>query len=103
QTYNETLTVRASGAITITKAVDKAHNGVVVIDGRKTFHNGVYAGGRNHVTIDGLIIKNITDAGISIKNATASVIVQNNSVYSGDPGGGNARGYDVRGSVGSNS
>lgn len=104
QTYTQTLDVgaggNAGGAVTIKKGVDAGHDGSVIIDGGNTLAHGIILNGRNNVTIDGFSIRNIADAGISVKNVTAGVVVQNNSVYSGDPGGGNARGYDVRNSVG---
>jgi hypothetical protein len=104
-TYNDTLEVGASGssaggAITITKGVDPGHNGAVVIDGQNNLSNGVEMYGQSYVVIDGLSIRNIANAGVSVKNSSAGVVLQNNDVYSGDPGGGNARGYDVRSSVG---
>jgi hypothetical protein len=92
----------AAGDITITKGVDPGHNGTVIIDGQEFRPNGVSDVGYNYVAISGLAVRNITDAGFSVKDVSAGVVVQNNSVYSGDSGGGNARGYDVRNSVGQN-
>src|SRR5579872_4090477 len=67
QTYNETLTVGASGsaagAITITKGTDPGHNGNVVIDGGNTLANGVAMYGQNYVVVNGLSVQNISDAG----------------------------------------
>jgi len=74
----------------------------VIIDGNTNLANGVYDNGYNYVTVNGLNIRNITDAGISVRNVIAGVVIENNSVYSGNPNGGNARGYDVRNSVGQN-
>lgn len=106
QTYRETLTVGASGslagAITITKGVDPGHNGDVIIDGGGTRASGVVLYDRDHVVVSDLDVRNITSTGFSVKYANAGVVLQGNSVYSGDPGGGNARGYDVRNSVGPN-
>jgi Ca2+-binding RTX toxin-like protein len=104
QTYQETLAVGASGSsgslITITAGVDPGHNGTVIIDGQNTRANGVVVNSHNYVDVEHLSIRNIADAGISVKNATAGVVIEHNDVYSGDPGGGNARGYDVRNSSG---
>src|SRR6185312_2524985 len=106
QIYNETMMIGAGGSaagdITITKGVDPGHNGTVIIDGQEFRPNGVSDVGYNYVAISGLAVRNITDAGFSVKDVSAGVVVQNNSVYSGDSGGGNARGYDVRNSVGQN-
>lgn len=102
--YKETLSVGTSGSsglpVTITKGVDAGHNGQVIIDGQNVRGNGVAMSGRNHVEVEKLSIRNHSDAGVSVKNATAGVVIENNDVYSGDPGGGNARGYDVRNSNG---
>ena len=104
KTYKETLSVGTSGSsglpVTITKGVDAGHNGQVIIDGQNVRGNGVAMSGRNHVEVEKLSIRNHSDAGVSVKNATAGVVIENNDVYSGDPGGGNARGYDVRNSNG---
>jgi hypothetical protein len=104
QTYQETLAVGASGSsgslITITAGIDARHNGTVIIDGQHTRANGVVLNSRNYVGVEHLSIRNHADAGISVKSATAGVVIENNDVYSGDPGGGNARGYDVRNSAG---
>ena len=103
QTYRETLTVEKSGAagkpITITAGVDAGHDGTVIIDGQNARYNGVVINSQNHVEVDGLSIRNHANAGVSVKYATAGVVIENNDVYSGDPGGGNARGYDVRNSA----
>ncbi len=104
QTYNETLTVGASGSaagsITITKGTDPGHDGDVIIDGGNSRYNGVELYDRDYVTVSDLNVQNIANAGFSVKYASAGVVLENNSVYSGNPGGGNARGYDVRNSVG---
>jgi Fibronectin type III domain/Right handed beta helix region len=104
QTYNETLTVGASGTsgnpITITKGVDAGHNGTVILDEQNTRWNGVYSTGKSWLTIQNLSVRNITDAGISVRGIAGGVIVQNNNVYSGGSGTNNARGYDIRDSSG---
>jgi hypothetical protein len=106
QVHRETLTVGASGSsagqVTISRGLDPGHNGQVIIDCENARWNGVWMNSRNNVTIDGLTIRNVTDAGIGVRYSTAGVLIRNNSVYSGDPGGGNARGYDVRGCTGPN-
>ncbi|HZH27651.1 MAG TPA: choice-of-anchor Q domain-containing protein [Azospirillaceae bacterium] len=104
RTYTETLNVGASGAagapITIAKSTEPGHNGPVVIDGQNSRYYGVVVNGRNHVEIENFSIRNHSEAGVSVKYATAGVVIENNDVYSGDPGGGNARGFDVRNSSG---
>jgi hypothetical protein len=104
QTYFETLTVGASGSstgmITITKGIDAGHDGTVIIDGQNTLPNGVYLYGHNYVDVRNLFVRNISDAAIVVKYATADVIIDYNTTYSGDPGGGNARGIDVRNNIG---
>ena len=104
QTYRETLTVGASGAagapITIKAATDPGHDGPVVIDGQNSRAAGVVLSARNHVEVEHLSVRNHAGAGFSVKGATAGVVIEHNDVFSGDPGGGNARGYDVRNSVG---
>ena len=104
RTYSETLTVGASGAagapITIAEATDPGHDGEVVISGGNMRDNGVVVDGRDHVVVRDLAVENITEAGFRVRGASAGVVLEGNSVYSGDPGGGNARGYDVRNSVG---
>ena len=85
QTYNETLSVGASGSsagpITITKGFDAGHSGIVIIDGENRLPNGVYIDGHDNVTVENLSIRNIADAGISIEYAASGVNIQNNSVY----------------------
>lgn len=104
QTYNEALTVGASGSasgkIAITKGTDPGHDGDVILDGGNHLSAGVVLNGKNHVEVSNLDVKNFAGAGFLVKNATAGVLIEHNSVYSGDPGGGNARGYDVRDSSG---
>ena len=104
QTYNETLSVGASGSaagtINITQGVDPGHDGKVIIDGGEARGLGVEINSHDYVNVSHLNVQNITDAGFSVKNAHAGVVLEHNAVYSGDPGGGNARGYDVRDSAG---
>ena len=106
QTYYETLIVGASGSstgmITITKGINPGHNGTVIIDGETTRPNGVYLYGYNYVDVRNLFVRNISDAGIVVKYATAGVVIEDNNIYSGDPGGGNARGIDTRNNSGTN-
>jgi len=105
-TYRETLTVGRSGApgrpITIAAASEPGRDGAVVIDGENRRPYGIVLRGRDHVTVRGFAIRNHAEAGVSVKEAKAGVVIEENSVHSGDPGGGNARGYDVRNSVGEN-
>jgi hypothetical protein len=104
ETYAGPLTVGANGSataqVTIAAATDAGHNGPVTIEGNGTLADGVVINGRNYVTVSGLNVRDIADAGFSVKSTSAGVIINGNSVYSGDPGGGNARGYDVRNSTG---
>lgn len=103
QTYNETLAVGTSGAagapVTITKGADPGRDGTAIIDGGNS-RIGVSVEDLDHVVVSGLVVRNIADAGFVVKQANAGVVLEGNSVYSGDPGDGNARGYDVRNSAG---
>jgi hypothetical protein len=82
----------------IAAGIDAGHNGTVIIDGENS-RPGVYAQGRNYLTIKNLSVQNVGDAGLVIRNA-AAVIIRDNSVYSGSGSmNGNARGYDIRSSV----
>jgi len=105
-TYRETLDVDQSGSagkpITIKASDEAGHNGAVIIDGENERSNGVVVRDHDHVKIDGFDIRNHAASGVSVRDATAGVVIENNSVYSGDPGNGNARGYDVRNSSGEN-
>lgn len=102
QTYLDALDIGASGTasapITIMASTDSGQNGTVTIEGSNTTPDAVSINGQNYITVSGLNVRDIADAGFSVKNATG-VTIQNNSVYSGDPGGGNARGYDIRSST----
>lgn len=104
KTYYETLTVAASGSsagtITIRNGIDSGHNGKVVIDGYNKLAYGVYLNGRNYINVSNLSVRNHSEAGIRVQYAIAGVIIENNDIYSGDPGGGNSRGIDVRSSKG---
>jgi Ca2+-binding RTX toxin-like protein len=105
-TYRETLTIGAGGAsgapITIIAATDPGHNDPVIIDGQNSRSAGVVLVARNHVEVSHLDVRNHAGAGFSVKGAAAGVVIAHNAVYSGDPGDGNARGFDVRNSVGPN-
>jgi hypothetical protein len=107
QIYHETLAVSASGsaergAITITRGIDPGHDGEVVISGDDAREYGVDVDEQDHVVVSGLQVEHITEAGFRVRDARAGVVLAGNAVHSGDPGGGNARGYDVRDSVGVN-
>jgi hypothetical protein len=107
QTYQETLVVNASGnaedgAVTITRGIDPGHDGEVVISGDNEREYGVIIDDHDHVVVSCLQVEHITEAGFRVRDANAGVVLKGNAVYSGDPGGGNARGYDVRDSVGDN-
>jgi hypothetical protein len=106
QMYTEQLSIGASGLpgrpITISRAHDKEHGGIVVIEGGNSIPNGVVDRGHDYVVVSGLSVRNIADAGFFVSDVTGGVVVTDNEVYSGDPGGGNARGYDVRRAHGAN-
>lgn len=102
--YSEALVINASGAadapITITCSNEPGHDGPVTIDGENRRRAGVVLDRRNHIVVQRLLLRNHADAGITVKGATAGVMIEDNVIYSGDPGGGNARGIDIRDSVG---
>jgi hypothetical protein len=105
QVYRETLTVGVSGTasqpIVIRRAVDDGHNGSVVIDAQNSRDYGVVVNGRNHVQVSGLNVRNVGDAGVRVRFATAGVVIENMNVDAGNPNSRyNARGYDVRDSEG---
>jgi hypothetical protein len=106
QTYTEVLSIGASGLpekpVTVARAHDKEHGGIVIIDGRNKIPDGVVIHGHDYVVVSGLSVRNIADAGFFVGDVKAGVVVTDNEVYSGDPGGGNARGYDVRRANGPN-
>lgn len=101
--YRETLVVGAGGAADaplVIRGIARAGGAGPVIDGENRRQGGVVLRRRDHVTLRGLDIRNHPDAGIVIQDARAGVIVEDNRIYSGDPGGGNARGIDARRNVG---
>ena len=111
--YRETLDVGASGGngrpIVIRAAPRSGHGadqgadhgGAVVIDAQNRRANGIRVEGRDQLTIRDLEIRNVGDAGVRIRGATAGVLVEGVSVSAGNPHGrGNARGFDVRDSSG---
>jgi hypothetical protein len=104
KTYKETLIIGAGGSqaglITVTKGADAGHNGTVIINGQNRRPAGVIVSGRNYVVVKNLSIRNHTRAGIDVEAVTAGVIIENNNIYSGDPGPSNARGIDARNNTG---
>ncbi|MFO1070018.1 MAG: choice-of-anchor Q domain-containing protein [Geminicoccaceae bacterium] len=104
KTYTESLTVGASGSagspITIRPGLSAGHSGPVIIDGQNLRDTGIFLSSRNHVLVTGFDLRNHPGAGIGVKYATAGVRIENNKIYSGDPGDSNARGIDVRNCVG---
>lgn len=99
--YRETLAVATSGSerrpVTIRAASAAGHAGPVVIDAQNRRANGIVVEGRDHVTIRGLAVRNVGDAGVRIRDANAGVVVEQIAVSAGNPlGRGNARGFDVR-------
>lgn len=103
--YRETLVIGASGSagrpITIRAAVDPGHAGESVIDAENRRANGIVLDGRDHVRVRGFAVRNVDDAAVRIRDASAGVLVEGVRVTAGNPlGHGNARGFDVRDSSG---
>jgi hypothetical protein len=101
--YTEELVVGVSGregAALVITGVSRTGAGGPVIDGENRRYFGVSLRGLNHVTLRGLTIRNHAEAGVTVRGAHAGVLVEGNRLFSGDPGGGNARGIDARGNVG---
>jgi hypothetical protein len=101
--YRETLVVGAGGtaaAPLVIKGAARAGAGSPVIDGENRREGGVILRRRDHVTLRNLDIRNHPDAGIVVHEARAGVLVEGNRIFSGDPGGGNARGIDARRNAG---
>jgi hypothetical protein len=97
--YRETLVVGASGSSLSSLVISgefRSGGDRAVIDGENGRMFGVIVRGRDYVTIRGLTIRNHAAAGISVQGSGAGVVVEKNSLFSGDPGGGNARGVDAR-------
>lgn len=101
--YNQTLNVGKGGTagkpITITEGVDPGHDGKVVIDGQNS-RVGVSINDKNWVTVSDLDVVNAPGAGFTVRSAEAGVVLEGNHVHAANLPSGNARGYDVRGSVG---
>jgi hypothetical protein len=101
--YTETLVVGASGErdrpITIT-AGPVAGRKLPVIDGQNIRAYGIVLAGQNDVIVSRLAIRNHAEAGVTVQGAKTGVIIEELQIYSGDPGGGNARGIDARNNVG---
>lgn len=101
--YAEALVVGAGGregAPLIISGLSRTGKGQPVIDGENRRRFGVAVVRRDHVTLRGLTLRNHTDGGITVRGATAGVLVEENRIFSGDPGAGNARGIDARNNVG---
>lgn len=101
--YTETLLPAAGGregAPLVIAGLSRTGNGHPVIDGENQRRFGVALIRRNHVTLRGLVLRNHAEAGITVRGAEAGVLVEENRIFSGDPGGGNARGIDARGNAG---
>jgi hypothetical protein len=98
--YRETLTVGASGSagqqVTITRGEGLGRAASPVIDGEYQRSYGVVLADRNYVTVSGLRVVRHHEAGLVVRGARAGVVIEDNQIYSGDPGGGNARGIDAR-------
>lgn len=108
ETYaGQALNIGASGApgapITIEPGIDPGHNGAVTLDGLLKVVDTVSDIGHNYVDVKGLNVWNDAGAAFQVRNVTAGVVIEGNSVFSGDPGGNrDARGFDVRNAVGEN-
>ena len=101
--YKETLMPAAAGregAPLVIAGLSRTGNGLPVIDGENQRRFGVALVRRNHVTLRGLMLRNHAEAGVTVRGAEAGVLVEGNRIFSGDPGGGNARGIDARGNAG---
>lgn len=97
--YREPLVVGASGSSTaplVIAGMSRSGRGDPVIDGENQREYGVVLRDRDNVIVRRLAIRNHAAAGISIQGARSGVIVERNNIFSGDPGGGNARGIDAR-------
>lgn len=99
KTYNETLTVHASGAagraITITSGVDAGHDGPVVINGQNSRWWGIVIEQRANVTLSGLKVEGHLGAGVRARFNAGGVLVQDNDINTG-----NGRGIDARSNTG---
>lgn len=101
--YDEELVVGSSGregSPLVISGVARGAAGGPVIDGKNRRAFGVSVRSRDHVTLRGLTVRNHAEAGITIRGARAGVRVEHNSIFSGDPGAGNARGIDARDNAG---
>ena len=72
----------------------------MILDGGNSLSYGVLLNSRDHVTVSDLDVRDFVGAGFRVANVTAGVTIEDNAVHAGDPGSGNARGYDVRNSSG---
>lgn len=101
--YTEALVVGANGRagapLTIA-GLSRSRRGAPVIDGENRRDFGIVIHGKDYVVLRGLTLRNHTEAGITVRGAREGVVVEQNAIYSGDPGGGNARGIDARGNTG---
>jgi hypothetical protein len=103
--YRETLTVGASGTasqpIVIRRADASGHDGLVTIDAQNSRYYGVVVDSQNHVVVRDLSVRNVGDAGVRVRWATAGVLIEGMAVDAGNPTSvDNTRGYDVRNSTG---
>jgi len=103
QIYNETLIVGRSGStgvpITIAAGTAARHDGPVTIDAQGVRSRCIVIENHNHVIVRNLIVQNTADdANLTVKGATAGVLVENIISHSGagPGGGGNCRCFDIR-------
>lgn len=102
--YAETLVVNASGRpgapVTITAGRGRGHEARPVIDGMATHPYGIVMNGRDHVVVSGFLVRDHAEAGVSVREAHAGVVVERMDIQAGGPGHGNARGVDARSNTG---
>ncbi len=88
KTYTQTLTVGKSGTsglpITIKKAIDSGHSGIVTIDCQSVRGNGIVISSKDYVTVNGFNIMNClggegggNSGQISTRNSNGGIIIEN--------------------------
>lgn len=93
QTYNEILTVGASGTtgrpITITAGIDPGHNGIVILDGSTTTtinssSSIIDTNSQTNITIQQLTVQNTLENCVHVQGTTSgTVVVQNLIIHTG--------------------
>ena len=106
QTYNEALTIGASGSagrpIVIRGATDNGRSGTVTIDRANAAWPCVDTNSKNNLTIECLTLQNTNDNCCYIHGSTSGTITaQNLTIHTGTgAAAGNARGADIRSNSG---